>query len=102
MGFGHTFYEAIQFEGGQIINPSMIDYKVPSFDDVPDQFESILMEHGNGPGPYGSKGLGEVQIIPVAPAVANAVAWSTGARIKQLPLTPQRVWRALKEKANEK
>jgi len=97
MGFGHTFYESIQFDGGQIINPTLVDYKVPTFDDVPHEFESILIEDGNGPGPYGSKGLGEGGIIPVAPAVANAVAWSTGARVKTLPLTPERVWRALRE-----
>jgi CO/xanthine dehydrogenase Mo-binding subunit len=97
MGFGHTFYESYQFDGGQIINSSMVDYKVPTFDDVPEEFESILIEDHNGPGPYGSKGLGEGGIIPVAPAVANAIAWSTGARIKELPLTPEKVWRALKE-----
>jgi CO/xanthine dehydrogenase Mo-binding subunit len=101
MGFGHTFYEAYQWEGGQIINSSLVDYKVPSFDDVPDEFESILIEDGNGPGPYGAKGLGEGGIIPVAPAVANAVYWCTGARIKSLPLTPEKVWRAMKEADNE-
>jgi CO/xanthine dehydrogenase Mo-binding subunit len=97
MGFGHTFYEAYRFDGGQIINATMIDYKVPTFDDVPGEFESILIEDANGPGPYGAKGLGEGGIIPVAPAVANAVAWSTGARVKSLPLTPEKVWRAIKE-----
>jgi CO/xanthine dehydrogenase Mo-binding subunit len=97
MGFGHTFYEAYQWEGGQIINSSLVDYKVPTFDDVPDEFESILIEDGNGPGPYGAKGLGEGGIIPVAPAVANAVFWCTGARIKTLPLTPEKVWRAIKQ-----
>jgi CO/xanthine dehydrogenase Mo-binding subunit len=97
MGFGHTFYESYQFDGGQIINSTLVDYKVPGFDDVPDEFESILIEDANGPGPYGAKGLGEGGIIPVAPAVANAIAWSTGARIKELPLTPEKVWRALKE-----
>jgi CO/xanthine dehydrogenase Mo-binding subunit len=97
MGFGHTFYESYKFDGGQIINSSMVDYKVPTFDDVPEELESILIEDHNGPGPYGSKGLGEGGIIPVAPAVANAIAWSTGARIKELPLTPEKVWRALKE-----
>jgi CO/xanthine dehydrogenase Mo-binding subunit len=96
MGFGHTFYESYQFDGGQIINSTLVDYKVPAFDDVPDEFESILIEDANGPGPYGAKGLGEGGIIPVAPAVANAIAWSTGARIKELPLTPEKVWRALK------
>jgi CO/xanthine dehydrogenase Mo-binding subunit len=97
MGFGHTFYETYQFDGGQIINSTLIDYKVPTFDDVPEEFESILIEDGNGPGPYGAKGLGEGGIIPVAPAVANAVFWSTGARIKSLPLTPEKVWRALEQ-----
>ena len=101
MGFGHTFYETYHFDGGQIINSTLIDYKVPTFDDVPEEFESILIEDGNGPGPYGAKGLGEGGIIPVAPAVANAVAWSTGARVKSLPLTPEKVWRALKEVSDE-
>jgi CO/xanthine dehydrogenase Mo-binding subunit len=95
MGFGHTFYESYHFDSGQIINSTIGDYKVPTFDDVPDEFESILIEDGNGPGPYGAKGLGEGGIIPVAPAVANAIAWSTGVRIKTLPLTPEKVWRAL-------
>ena len=101
MGFGHTFYETYHYEGGQIINSTLVDYKVPTFDDVPDEFESILIEDANGPGPYGAKGLGEGGIIPVAPAVANAVFWSTGARVKSLPLTPEKVWRALKEVSNE-
>ncbi|MBM4261448.1 MAG: xanthine dehydrogenase family protein molybdopterin-binding subunit [Deltaproteobacteria bacterium] len=102
MGIGHTFYEAYQWDGGQIINSSLVDYKVPTFDDVPDEFESILIEDANGPGPYGAKGLGEGGIIPVAPAIANAVFWSTGARVKSLPLTPEKVWRAIKEAANER
>lgn len=101
MGFGHTFYETYHYEGGQVVNSTLVDYKVPTFDDVPDEFESILIEDANGPGPYGAKGLGEGGIIPVAPAVANAVFWSTGARVKSLPLTPEKVWRALKEVANE-
>ena len=102
MGFGHTFYETYQFDGGQIINGTLVDYKVPTFDDVPGEFESILIEDANGPGPYGAKGLGEGGIIPVAPAVANAIAWSTGARVKSLPLTPEKVWRAIKEVSDDK
>jgi CO/xanthine dehydrogenase Mo-binding subunit len=101
MGFGHTFYESYHYEAGQIINSTMADYKVPTFEDVPQEFESILIEDRNGPGPYGAKGLGEGGIIPVAPAVANAIAWSTGARIRELPLTPERVWRALKNAQGE-
>ena len=97
MGIGHTFYESVHYEGGQIVNDSMLEYRVPNFKDLPPHFEAILIEDGNGPGPYGAKGMGEGGIIPVAPAVANAVAWSTGARIKELPLTPERVWRALRK-----
>jgi CO/xanthine dehydrogenase Mo-binding subunit len=102
MGFGHTFYESYQFDGGQIINSTLVDYKVPTFDDVPHEFESILIEDANGPGPYGAKGLGEGGIIPVAPAVANAVAWCTGARVKTLPLTPEKVWRAICEEGKRR
>jgi CO/xanthine dehydrogenase Mo-binding subunit len=97
MGIGHTFYESVVYEGGQIVNDSMLEYQVPNFKDLPARFEAILIEDGNGPGPYGAKGMGEGGIIPVAPAVANAVAWSTGARIKELPLTPERVWSALRK-----
>ncbi len=98
MGVGHTLYESIVYESGQIINPNLIDYRVPKFRDVPEKFECILVENSDGPGPYGAKGMGEAGIIPPAAAIANAVAWSTGARIKELPLTPERVWRALKNK----
>ncbi|HWP56730.1 MAG TPA: xanthine dehydrogenase family protein molybdopterin-binding subunit [Candidatus Acidoferrales bacterium] len=97
MGFGHTLYESYRYESGQIVNSGLIGYRVPRFKDVPDRFESILIEDGNGPGPYGAKGLGEGGIIPVAPAVGNAVFWSTGARVNSLPLTPEKVWRALRE-----
>jgi CO/xanthine dehydrogenase Mo-binding subunit len=99
MGIGHTFYESVIYDGGQIVNASLVDYKVPTFDDVPGEFDTILIEDQNGPGPYGAKGMGEGGIIPVAPAIANALAWSTGARIKELPLTPERVWRALKKRS---
>ena len=102
LGFGHTFFETYKFDGGQIINGTLVDYKVPTFDDLPGEFESVLIEDGNGPGPYGAKGLGEGGIIPVAPAVANAVAWSTGARVKSLPLTPEKVWRAIQEGSHGK
>jgi CO/xanthine dehydrogenase Mo-binding subunit len=101
MGIGHTLYESVVYEDGQIVNSNMVDYKVPTFRDLPEQFESILIEDQNGPGPYGAKGMGEGGIIPVAPAVANAIAWGTGARIKELPLNPERVWRALREVSDE-
>lgn len=96
MGIGHSLFESIIYENGQIVNPNLVDYRVPRFNDLPGEYESILVENADGPGPFGAKGMGEGGIIPVAPAIGNALAWSTGVRIKELPLTPERVWQALK------
>lgn len=98
-GLGHTLYEEMVYEGGQLLNANLVDYRVPGFLDLPEQFHTLLVENEDGPGPYGAKGLGEGGIVPVAPAVANALYSLTGVRIKDLPLTPERVWRKLKEKA---
>jgi CO/xanthine dehydrogenase Mo-binding subunit len=95
MGIGHTFFEQMIYEGGQLLNPSLIDYRVPVMSDLPGEYRSILVENGDGPGPYGAKGIGESGIIPTAPAVANAIARAVGVRITELPMTPERVWRAL-------
>ena len=98
MGMGHTLCENLLYDGGQPLNPNLIDYKVPAFTDMPRRFEVALMENADGPGPWGAKGMGESGIVAVAPAVANAVARLTGVRIRELPLTPERVWRALNGK----
>lgn len=95
-GLGHTLWEAMIYEGGQLLNGSLVDYRVPTIADLPEAFETVLLEHENGPGPYGAKGMGEGGIGPVAPAVAAAVARATGARIMDLPLTPERVWRVVR------
>jgi CO/xanthine dehydrogenase Mo-binding subunit len=97
-GIGHTFFESLQYEAGQPLNANLIDYRVPRFTDLPHSFESLLIENGDGPGPYGAKGMGESGIVSVAPAVGNALAQATGARVRELPLTPERVWRALKDR----
>jgi CO/xanthine dehydrogenase Mo-binding subunit len=95
MGLGHTFYEQMVYDGGQLVNPSLIDYRIPTIGDVPATYESILVENGDGPGPYGAKGIGESGLLPTAPAIANAVARAVGVRITDLPLTSERVWRAI-------
>jgi CO/xanthine dehydrogenase Mo-binding subunit len=92
---GHTMFEEMIFDEGQFLNPNLVDYRVPTFMDLPDKFETVLIEFGDGPGPYGAKGVGEGGIVAVAPAVANAVFNATGVRIHDLPLTPERVWRAI-------
>ncbi len=95
-GLGAALFEALIYDQGQALNANLVDYRVPRFTDLPEFFESSLIENGDGPGPYGAKGMGESGIVSVAPAVGNALFRATGARIRELPLTPERVWQALK------
>jgi CO/xanthine dehydrogenase Mo-binding subunit len=102
-GIGHTLFEEYAYEDGQVINGTLFDYHVPAFDDAPREAVTLLIESGDGPGPDGARGMGEGAILPVAPAIANALSQGFGVRIKELPLTPERVWRALKDaKAGKK
>ncbi len=100
-GMGHTLFEELVYEDGQLLNANLVDYRVPTFDEAPEVFEAILIENEDGPGPYGAKGVGECAITVVAPAVANAIFQATGVRIRTAPLTPERVWRALQEAAGD-
>src|SRR5581483_1361138 len=95
-GLGNTLFESLEYENGQPLNASLVDYRVPRFTDLPENFTSALVENADGPGPYGAKGMGESGIVSVAPAVGNALYSATGVRVRELPLTPERVWRALR------
>jgi CO/xanthine dehydrogenase Mo-binding subunit len=95
---GHSLLEEMVYGDGQLLNPNLVDYRVPTFNDLPASFETILVENHNGPGPFGAKGTGEGGLLPVAPAIGNALYRATGARLYQLPLTPERVWHALQAK----
>jgi CO/xanthine dehydrogenase Mo-binding subunit len=97
-GVGHTLMEEMIYEDGQLLNGNLVDYTVPRFKDVPDELDTFVIENGNGPGPFGSKGIGEGGLLPVASAVANAVSRAVGVRIQELPLTPSKIWRALQSK----
>ncbi len=97
-GLGHTLFEQMVYEGGQLLNGTLADYRVPRAGDLPPRLTSAFVENGDGPGPFGAKGAGEGPLIPVSPAVANALFRLTGLRITELPLTPERVWRALRER----
>jgi len=95
---GHTLFEEMVYEDGQLLNPNLIDYRIPGFCHLPKEFSSILIENNNGPGPFGAKGMGEGGLLPVASAIANAVSNAVGVRIYDLPLTPEKLWRALSNK----
>jgi CO/xanthine dehydrogenase Mo-binding subunit len=96
MGIGHTMFEQMLYEGGQLVTAGLIDYRVPHFADVPGEFETVLVENEDGPGPHGARGMGEGGLVAVAPAITSALARGYGVRIRDLPLTPERVWRSLK------
>jgi CO/xanthine dehydrogenase Mo-binding subunit len=98
MGLGHTLMEQILLdEDGRIRNLGAIDYRIPTSMDLPLELRSASIEHADGPGPYGAKGVSEGSLLCTAPAVAAAVREATGVVIRDLPLTPERVWRALRD-----
>jgi len=99
MGLGHTLMEHyIYDDNGRIRNLGAIDYRIPTSMDLPLKMHAEAVENGDGPGPYGAKGAGEGAALCVAPAVAAAVQEATGVVIRDLPLTPERVWSALRER----
>lgn len=96
MGLGHTLMEHLILDDhGRIANLGALDYRIPTFKDLPTSMKSILVENGDGPGPGGAKGAGEGGLLATAPAIAGAITEATGVVIRDLPLTPERVWRAL-------
>lgn len=98
MGLGHTLMEHYIFDAaGRIRNLGAIDYRIPTSMDLPLSIVSASIENADGPGPYGAKGMSEGALLPVAPAVAAAVRDATGVSIRELPLTPESVWRALQD-----
>jgi CO/xanthine dehydrogenase Mo-binding subunit len=95
MGVGMAVSEESVIERGVVKNPNLTTYIIPTSLDAPREITSIIVEHPTAHGPYGAKGVGESALIPTAPAVANAVAAAVGARFRDLPITPEKVLRAL-------
>jgi CO/xanthine dehydrogenase Mo-binding subunit len=101
MGLGHTLMEhLILDDGGRILNLGALDYRIPTTKDIPVQLHSLLVENQDGPGPYGAKGAGEGGLFGVAPAIASAVTEAVDVVIRDLPITPERVWRAMRERSS--
>jgi CO/xanthine dehydrogenase Mo-binding subunit len=98
-GIGHTLFEEMVYDGGQLLNADLVGYRVPRAGDVPPRLHSHFVENADGAGPFGAKGVGEGGLVPVSPAIGNALARLTGVRLRDLPLTPERVWRALRARA---
>jgi len=94
MGLGYALSEELAMESGRILNPTFHDYKVPTASDIP-EIHFYPVETNEKEGPYGAKGVGEAPIIPTAAAIANAVCDALGVEIDTLPLTPERILRAI-------
>ncbi len=97
MQFGFTMQEKIELDGGQITNASFADYKIPSIVDIPRGMQNEAVESEQVTGPFGAKGVGESGTFGVSPAIANAIEDACGVRLTELPLTAEKVYRALRE-----
>jgi CO/xanthine dehydrogenase Mo-binding subunit len=93
-GQGYALCEEMLYHEGKLVTPSFSEYLMPTSMDMP-KVETILLESRSGLGPFGSKGIGEPAMTPVAPAIANAVADAIGVRVHEMPMTPERIIRAL-------
>ena len=95
MGLSNTLYEEFKMENGRILNDTLADYKLATMQELP-EIVTILVESVQKEGPFGAKGIGEPAAAPTAPAIANAIYNAIGVRIKELPITPDKILSALR------
>jgi len=100
-GIGHAFFEELKFEKETLLNPTLLNYKIPTALDMP-EMETEIVEYLHPDGPFGAKGIAEASNAPTPPAIANAVYNAVGVRITDLPITPEKILAALEEKAEKK
>lgn len=92
---GLTLFEELISDQGQLVNGSLLDYQVASIKDLPESFRPIIVEVPHDMGPFGAKGVGETGTLTVSAAIANAIHDAIGVRIRDLPITPEKILRAL-------
>jgi CO/xanthine dehydrogenase Mo-binding subunit len=90
-GLGYALYENMVLKEDGAWVDSFTEYLLPTSLDMPQNLETILLEIPEASGPYGAKGIGEIPLVPTAPAVANAVCDAIGVRVKSLPITPEKL-----------
>ncbi len=94
-GVGYALYEEVKTRAGRILNPGFTDYKIPTACEMDFPIELVFVETDEQSGPFGAKGVGEPGMVPTAPAIANAIYDAVGVRVKDLPITPEKVLAAL-------
>jgi CO/xanthine dehydrogenase Mo-binding subunit len=95
MGFGHALFEETIYRDEQLQNGDPFQYRLPVMKDIPEVFYSSMLEKEDGPGPFGSKGMSQTSIVTVAPAIGNAIYDAVGARVRSLPISPEKILRAM-------
>ena len=102
-GLGYALCEELVWDGdGRLANPTLAEYAVPGLFDVPTEIVPIIIEDPELTHPYGAKGVAEIPLVGVPAAVANAIARATGARMRRLPMTPERVFEALESTSSDR
>jgi xanthine dehydrogenase molybdenum-binding subunit len=96
-GIGYALYEELQSEEGKIQNPNLRDYKIPRTHEMNFPIDLEFIETNDSFGPFGAKGVAEPGLVPTAPAIANAIYDAVGVRIRDLPITPEKVLEALQK-----
>jgi CO/xanthine dehydrogenase Mo-binding subunit len=99
-GLGYAIMEELVHRDGVVQNPNLGDYYIPTSLDLP-EIETIIVEHPGPIGPYGAKAMGEPPIVLPAPAIVNAIAQATGIRVRDLPVTPEKLLLGLRRAAAE-
>ena len=96
-GIGSALIEALRFdERGRLLNPSFVDLKIPTARDLPRRASAHFLETPQLDGPYGARGIGEHPMVSVPSAIGNALFDAVGVQLHELPLTPERVFLAIK------
>lgn len=97
MGLGYALYEECLMKDGKMLNPNFRDYRFPTALDMP-RIQPIICGDPDPEGPFGAKECGEGSTAPVAPAIVNAISKATGLKFDSLPVTPEKIWRACRER----
>lgn len=98
---GQLLYEDLIRRDGEVVNPNFMDYKMPTSMDITKKHKNILVETIDPMGPFGAKEVGEGSSVAIFPALSNAIYDAIGVRINDLPITPERILRAIKEKEEQ-
>jgi xanthine dehydrogenase molybdenum-binding subunit len=97
-GIGYALYEELRVHEGRVLNPNFTDYKIPTAHEMDFPIDLVFIETDDPSGPFGAKGVGEPGLVPTAPAIANAIYDAVGIRVRDLPITPEKVLAELRKK----